>query len=226
MEQISMFIKSLPASFQTMELLYARIDKSKALLFCICITLSVMTIEIIYSKIANSLMLFSDGLHMLTHALSLMVTFIAIFLAKKQSNSRNQTGLSQIETIAALINGVGLVIFTVYIFYESLLRFQDLSSLNVYQTLVIAIIGLFVNLLTATILFRAGIEDLNTKSAYLHLLADTFSSIAIIAGCVVIYYTNWLIIDPLLSLVVAFVIGKWSYGLLKEAFKSLLLRRG
>lgn len=218
MGQLALFLKSLPMAFQEVELGWLRFGKRKALAFCIAVTLGVMGVELVFSRLTNSLMLFSDGLHMLTHALSLGVTLVALVLASRGAAAGQAPGQSKIELAAAILNGLGLAFFTLYIVYESVLRFSDLTSLRVDQTLAVAIIGLLVNLLTALVLYRAGIEDLNTKSAYLHLLADTFSSVAIIVGCVVIYYTNWLFIDPLLSLVVAFIIGKWSYGLLREAF--------
>ncbi len=220
MHQIAIFIKSLPSAFKGLEIFKLQISKKRALAFCICITLLVMVLEIFYSMSANSLMLFSDGMHMLTHALSLGVTLIAILLSERSAKN-TPSKPKTIELYAAIINGFGLALFTVYIIYESLERMHHLENLNIYDTLIIAIIGLMVNLLTAWILLQAGIEDLNTRSAYLHLLADTFSSVAIIAGCIIIYYTRWLIIDPLLSIVVAVVIGKWSYGLLKEAFQMI-----
>ncbi len=200
----------------------SRLSKKKALIICVVITLSVMAVEIIYSYVTKSLMLFSDGLHMLSHGLSLGISLIAIIIAAKKATKYYPFGYGRIEVIAALINGIGLLFFTAYIFYESALRIIDPLAINVYETLGIAILGLIVNLFTAWILYQAGLEDLNTKSAFLHLLADTFSSIAIIIGCVIINYTQWYVIDPILSIVVGVVIAKWAIGLLKEAIQLLL----
>lgn len=184
-----------------------------------------MAIEIVASYHANSLMLFSDGLHMLTHALALGISLIAFWIGGKKASSKYPLGLEKIEVVAAMFNGVGLIIFTIYIFYESYLRVINPAPIDVIETVTIAIIGLAVNLTTAWILFKAGIEDLNTKSAYLHLLSDTFSSVAIILGAVIISFTGWMIIDPLLSIIVGIVILKWSFGLLRDAVDCILNRQ-
>ena len=159
-------------------------------------------------------MLFSDGLHMFSHAASLFISFFAILLAQKWQNNR-------IELIAALINGIGLLGFTIYILYESYIRMLDPTTILITDTLIVAIIGLIVNILTAWLLSTAGVEDLNTKSALLHMLADTFSSVAIIVGVVIIAYTDWFIIDSILSVVVAIVVGKWAVGLIIDSIKAL-----
>jgi len=198
------------------------LSKSAALGICVLITLTVMMVEIAASYLTNSLMLFSDGLHMLSHALSLGISLGAIFLGQQKASLSYPFGWGRIEIVAALINGLGLALFTLYIFYESTLRLISPMEINVSQTLMIAILGLVVNLSTAYILNLAGLEDLNTKSAFMHLLADTFSSLAIIIGCVVISFTNWYWIDPLLSIVVGVVIAKWSYGLIRDATRILL----
>ncbi len=190
------------------------LNKSQAIWLCIGITLFVMVVELFYSYVANSLMLFSDGLHMFSHAASLGISLSAIYIAERTQNDK-------VESWAALINGIGLIGFTIYIFIESYLRLMSPEVIEVNSTFVVAIIGLIVNLLTAWILSSTGVEDLNTKSAFLHMLADTFSSVAIILGTVVIIYTDWFWIDAILSAVVAYVVGKWSIDLISQAWKSL-----
>ncbi|MDN5202664.1 cation diffusion facilitator family transporter [Fulvivirgaceae bacterium BMA10] len=199
-----------------------KISKKKALTISICITIAVMFIEILASYITNSLMLFSDGLHMLSHALSLGISLAAIIIATRKVTNRYPFGLGRVEAIAALVNGLGLALFTLYIFYESTLRIIYPLEISVSETIGVAILGLLVNLATAWILYLAGLEDLNTKSAFLHLLADTFSSVAIIIGCIVISFTDWYIIDPILSIIVGIVIAKWALGLIRDATQTLL----
>lgn len=191
-----------------------RLTKTQAILICIGITLIVMAIELFYSYVANSLMLFSDGLHMFSHAASLGISLSAIYIAERTQNEK-------VESWAAFINGIGLIVFTIYIFIESYLRLMSPEAIEVNSTFVVAIIGLVVNLFTAWILSSTGVEDLNTKSAFLHMLADTFSSVAIILGTVIIIYTDWFWIDALLSAIVAYVVGKWSIGLIRQSVKEL-----
>jgi cobalt-zinc-cadmium efflux system protein len=183
-----------------------------------------MVVEFVASAITGSLMLWSDGIHMLSHAASLGISFVAATIAARPTSKRFPFGLHRVEIIAAHVNGVGLAIFTLYIVYESIHRLFSPVEILSGDMLFVAIIGLFVNLLTAFILSKAGLEDLNTKSAFLHMLADTFSSVAIIIGGVIIMYTDWLWIDAVLSIVIAVVIGKWSWGLLKESFLILIDR--
>jgi len=198
------------------------LDKQKALIISLVITLTTMVVEFISSFLTGSLMLFSDAIHMLSHAASLLISLLAIMLAVRIKSKRLPFGLKRLEPLAAFINGISLVFFVAYIGYEAFIRLIDPQIIQTSSTLMVAIIGLAVNLITAFILGLAGLEDLNTRSVFLHMLADTFSSIAIIAGAITIKYTGWMILDPILSLVVAIIIGKWGYDLLKESGKILL----
>jgi cobalt-zinc-cadmium efflux system protein len=94
-----------------------------------------------------------------------------------------------------------------------------------HELMVVAVLGLAVNVVTALILFRSGLEDLNAKGAWLHMLADGVSSVVVVIGAVVIVFTGWWAIDPLLSILVALVVGKWSWGLLRDATSILLERK-
>lgn len=190
------------------------LSKTKALKLCIFITFSVMALELIVGHITRSLMLYSDGLHMLSHAASLLISLLAIYWAKQSGNER-------IETKAALINGIGLMIFTVYILWEAFKRLLAPEAIAIQDVYAVAFVGLLVNLLTAVILGASGIEDLNTRSAFLHMLADTFSSVAILIGAFFIQQFEWYWLDAVLSAVIAFVVGKWSFGLIRSALQHL-----
>ncbi len=198
------------------------LSKAKALQLALGITLVMMVGEFVYSYITGSLMLFSDGIHMLSHGASLGVSLLGVYLAGKKSGASYPFGFAKAEILAAFINGISLVIFVGYIVYESVFRLIEPQPIAVTETLVVGALGLLVNLVTAVILSLAGLEDLNTKSAFYHMLADTFSSLAILIGVGIIQLTGWFAIDALLSLVVAIVILKWSVGLLKQSTKVLL----
>jgi cobalt-zinc-cadmium efflux system protein len=194
-----------------------KLSKTRALKICILITLLVMGAELIVGHLSKSLMLFSDGLHMLSHAASLAITLSAMIWAKQSGNKR-------IELAAALINGIGLLGFTAYIIYEAVLRMILPETLMVEDIYGVALLGLLVNLITALILASSGVEDLNTKSAFLHMLADTFSSIAILVGALVIQLFNWFWLDAVLSMVIAAVVGKWALVLIRGAYAQLLIK--
>lgn len=201
-----------------------KLKPKTALAISIVITTVTMVVEFIASKVTGSLMLWSDGIHMLSHTASLCVSYIAIILASKKASDRFPFGWLRVEIIAAHVNGVGLAVFTLFIIYQSMERFFSPVPIMSQEMMLVALIGLVVNLVTAVILSLAGLEDLNTKSAFLHMLADTFSSIAILIGGIVMLYTDWFFIDALLSIVIALVIGKWAWGLLKESLMILINR--
>lgn len=193
---------------------WLKLTKPKALKICIAITLLVMVAELFVGHFSRSLMLFSDGLHMLSHAASLIITLSAMIWAKQSGNNR-------VEIMAAFINGVGLLGFTAYIIYESAYRLMYPETVLVEEIYSVALLGLFVNLITAFILASSGVEDLNTKSAFLHMLADTFSSVAILIGALVIQHFNWFWLDAVLSTVIAIVVGKWAIALMSGAYFQL-----
>ncbi|MGB0869341.1 MAG: cation diffusion facilitator family transporter [Flavobacteriales bacterium] len=191
------------------------LTKQNALLWSICINVIAMIIEFYYAEITKSVMLFSDAIHMLSHVASLLVSYIAILLATRLKNGEYY------ENLAALINGIGLLVFTGFIFQEAYIHMLHPNTITLGMAFYTAIFGLVINLLTAFILSKSGVEDINTKSAFLHMLSDTFSSVSIILGLIIIYYTNWLWIDVVLSVVVGIVVGKWSFGLIKDSIKNL-----
>ncbi len=199
-----------------------RLERQQALWIAIAITAVTMVVEFVYSYVTGSLMLFSDGIHMLSHLAALGISLVGIRLAAKPRDAAFPFGMHKAESLAAFVNGVGLAFFSLYICYESVLRLFNPAAIEVQDTIVVAILGLVVNIATACILQMAKSNDLNMKSAIMHMLADTFSSVAIIVGAMVIAYTHWFAIDALLSLVIAGVIAKWSYGLLIKSGRSLL----
>lgn len=193
-----------------------------ALFLCILLTATMMVIEFVAGLFTGSLMLISDAIHMLSHAASLGVSFLAIILAQKKSGVKLSFGLYRVEILAALFNGIGLAGFSLWIVYEGITRLLAPVTVLGPELTAVAVAGLAVNLTTALILQRAGLEDLNTKSAFLHMLADTFSSVGIVVGGIIISFTNWNIVDPILSMVVAGVVARWSWGLLRDSTLILL----
>jgi cobalt-zinc-cadmium efflux system protein len=194
----------------------------RALGLCIALTLAMMAAEIVGGLWTDSLMLLSDAAHMASHAVALLVSWGAFHISARPRDSRSHFGLHRAEVLAALANGVGLLAFTVWIAWEAFARFSSAAPVAGPQMTVIAAAGLAVNLLTAWILHRAGAEDLNTRSAFLHMLGDTLSSVAIVIGGGVLWATGWQWIDPLLSIVVAAVIVWWGIALLRQALRVLL----
>jgi cobalt-zinc-cadmium efflux system protein len=199
-----------------------REDERKKLLSVIALTGSMMIIEFIGGILTNSLALISDAGHMLTHSFALAVSYIAIIIASKSTNQERSFGLYRVEILAALFNGVTLIFISAYIFYQAYLRILNPQPIAELQMFIVALVGLLVNLVSALILSSSAKGDLNLKSAFLHMLADTFSSIAVVTGAITIYFTRWFIIDPLLSILICILILIWSWKLLNEAIHILL----
>jgi cobalt-zinc-cadmium efflux system protein len=173
--------------------------------------------------LTNSLALLSDAGHMFTHFFALAVSYFAIVIASMPTTRERSFGLYRVEVLAAALNGVTLLLVTLYIFYEAAHRFIVPKPIASMQMLVVAVLGLAVNLATALILWRAGEKhDLNVRSAFLHMLGDTASSVGIVATAAVIHVTSWLWLDPAVSVLIAALIVIWSWQLLRDSVHVLL----
>jgi len=181
-----------------------------------------MIAEFVAGFISNSLALISDAIHMFTHSFALIVSLVAIILATKTAPLKKTFGYYRAEVLAAFINGITIILSILWIVYEAIERFLNPSSIDISLAISIAIIGLIINILTGLILMQGDRENNNLKSAFVHMLSDALSSIAIIIGYIVIYYTNWYFIDIFLALLVAFVIAKWAVDILKNSINTLM----
>jgi cobalt-zinc-cadmium efflux system protein len=197
----------------------------RALLISIILIVLMMVVEFAAGWLTGSLMLTSDAVHMLSHATALGVSLMAIMFARHQLGDHLPFGLYRVEVLAGLVNGLSLAGFSLWIIYEAVTRLFHPVDVSSGELIVVATVGLAINAVTAVILFRAGFEDLNTRGALLHMLADGFSSVVIVAGAIVMAYTGWVFIDPILSIVVSLIIGKWSWGLLRDSTLILLERK-
>jgi cobalt-zinc-cadmium efflux system protein len=200
---------------------YRSHDKT-VLMVSFVITLTTMVAEIVGGLLTHSLALVSDGIHMFTHAFALAISWGAIVLASRPPNMEKTFGYYRVEVVAAFVNGLTILASAVWIVVEGIGRLITPEPVAIGTTLIIAVVGLVINLITGAILLRGDQGNLNIRSAFLHMLTDTLSSVAIIAGLIVIHYTGWHIIDPLLALLVAVVIVKWSWSLLRQSLHILM----
>ena len=180
----------------------------KILLISFIIIASYMIIEAIGGFVTNSLALLSDAGHMLSDAISLAIALIAFQLAKKASNYGKTYGYKRFEILAAVLNGVTLILVALYIFYEAIQRFNNPPEVGTTGMLIISSIGLIVNIVVAGIMFKGADteENLNMRGAYLHVISDMLGSIgAIIAGLLILFF-GWGWADPLASVIVAILV--------------------
>jgi cobalt-zinc-cadmium efflux system protein len=197
------------------------IDK-KVLKWALSITFVTMLVEFFYGFLTNSLALISDAIHMFTHSFALIISLVAIIIASKKAPLSKSFGYYRIEVIAAFINGLTIVLSIFWILFEAIERFLDPQPIDIKTAMIVATIGLIVNIITGVILMQGNKENINLKSSFVHMLSDALSSVAIIVGYIVIYYTSWYFIDILLAVIVAVVIGKWAYGVLKDSVNTLM----
>lgn len=202
---------------------YSHREKEKGRLkFVIYITGITMIVEVIGGVISGSLALISDAGHMFTHAFALLISFVAIVLASKPADIQKTFGYYRIEIIATLFNSISLLFITCWIFYESYQRIIHPLPIKVTEMLIVSTAGLIVNIVSAIILVGVRKEDLNVRSAFIHMIGDTASSVGIILGAVIILYTGWTLIDPILSVLIGVVILIWAWNLARESLHILL----
>jgi cobalt-zinc-cadmium efflux system protein len=199
---------------------YRAVEKRK-LLLSLFITSLVMVVEVIGGILTNSIALISDAGHMFTHSFAIGISLIAIQIARKPPCHHRTFGLYRAEILAAFINGLFLILVVGIIVYEAVLRIIHPRDVLGLQMFVIALVGLVVNVASILIL-RGTTTDLNVRSVFYHLIGDAASSIGIVIAAVVIFYTKWNIVDPLVSLGISALILYWAWGILKESSRILL----
>ena len=187
--------------------------KENSLIKCMILTFIAMIVEVYYGYITNCLVLFSDGIHMLSHVFSLFVSFAGFYLYRKTQS--NKYGIR-----AAILNSFSLILFSIPLFIEALNRLFNPETIDLYYSFIIGFIGLFVNLICAYMLNKSGVEDLNSKRAYMHMIGDLLTSISVILGVVIIYFLNWKWIDPIFTFILCFFMIYWGIDLSNKIFKS------
>lgn len=192
------------------------------LLIALSITLLMMIAEVIGGLISNSLALLSDAGHMLTDNLALLLSFFAMKFATMPATEKRTFGFYRLEILAALINGIILVVISLYIIYQAYLRMINPQRVEGMLMLIVAVIGLVANIIGAVVLMKHSHSNLNIRGAYLHIVGDAFSSVGVVVGGVIILYTGWYLIDPILSILISFVIIYGAWALVKESVSILL----
>ncbi|MDX2213730.1 MAG: cation diffusion facilitator family transporter [Oculatellaceae cyanobacterium bins.114] len=171
---------------------------------------------------SNSLTLVTDAGHMLSDCLALGLSLVATGLAQLAVNHKATLGYQKAELLAALANGIGLLVLAVWVLWEAVNRFQSSHQPVVSEVMVVtAIIGLAMNILAASLLHNHSHHDLNLRGAFLHVLADTVSSIGVILAAVLIWVFHWNWADEIISLLIAGVISLGAFPLIRESLSAL-----
>jgi cobalt-zinc-cadmium efflux system protein len=186
------------------------------------ITSIFLVAEFLGALYTNSLALLADAGHMLTDVAALSLSLFAIRFSSKRATPRMTYGFYRVEILAALLNGVFLVLIALYIFYEAYHRFSNPEEVKANWMLVVAIIGLLSNLASAWVLFGKHHESLNVRGAFFHVLTDAAGSVGAVIASIAIILGGYYVADPLISVVVAVLILWSSWILIRDAVDILL----
>ena len=195
---------------------------SKKLMFALALTVSFLIVEVVAGFITQSLALLSDAAHMFTDAAALAIALAAIKIGQKPADNKRTFGYQRFEILAALFNALMLFLVAIYILYEAYHRLQNPPDIQSIGMLIVASIGLLVNLISMKILFSSAQESLNMKGAYLEVLSDALGSIGVIIGAIVIYFTAWVWVDTLIAVLIGFWVLPRTWILLKQSIHILL----
>lgn len=186
------------------------------------LTLVVLLVELAGALLSNSLALLSDAAHMLTDVAALGISLFAVRLSRRPADARRSYGYARMEAIGALVNGGLLFVVAGYILWEAVQRFRSPEAVASTFMLVVACVGLVANLVSMKLLAAGSGESLNVKGAYLEVWSDMLGSLGVILAALLIHFTGWAWIDP----VVAVLLGLWvlprTWLLLRQAVHVLM----
>lgn len=195
----------------------------KALTISLILIASFMIVEIIGGVLTNSLALLSDAGHMLSDAISLAVALAAFKMGEKAADSARTFGYRRFEILAAVFNGVTLIVIAVFIVVEAAGRFVNPPEVATTGMLIIAALGLIINIIVAKILMSGDTHDnLNMKGALLHVFGDLLGSVAAIVAALSIMFFGWGFMDPLASVIVAILIAVSAFRILRQSLNVLM----
>jgi cobalt-zinc-cadmium efflux system protein len=200
----------------------ANAENRRALTAVLILTALFTVVEVVGGLITGSLALLADAGHMLSDVAALGVALFAFWLSGRPATPDRSFGYKRAEVLAALANGLALVVVSIWIFFEAYRRFFDPPEILGAPMLLVAVIGLIVNIVGASILARSSDGNLNTRGAMRHVIADALGSAGVIAAAGIIVLTGWTYADPIMSVLIGVLVLASSYGLLRDSLNVLL----
>ena len=195
--------------------------KQSVLAWALGLTLSFAGVEVAFGFLSNSLALISDAGHMVTDAAALGLALLAQVIARRPPSPRHSFGFGRAEALAAFVNGLAMLCVVGWICIEAVLRFSTPQAVHGDTVVVVAVIGLAINVVVAWVLSKDK-ESVNTRAALVHVMGDLLGSVAAVVAGAVIYFSGWMQIDPLLSVLVSLLILKSTFGVLKDSYHFLM----
>ena len=190
--------------------------------FCIALNLLFVGVEALVGLTQNSLSLLSDAGHNLNDVFSLVLVLIAFHLAKVRSGAHYTYGLKKSTVLISLVNAVLLLVAIGGIVIESIHKFSEPADVNGMAVTWTAGVGILINGLTVVLLMRGQKSDINVRGAFLHMVADTLVSVGVVISGIIITWTGWNVVDPIVSLIIAFIILLSTWSLLSSSLRLIV----
>lgn len=194
----------------------------RRVVLALILTGTFMFVEIVGGILSGSLALLADAGHMLTDTMALALSAVAFHVSKRPADARLTFGYQRFQILAAFVNGLSLLVIVGWILFEAVMRFMNPSDVAGPLMLTVAAAGLLINIIAFAILHGGDRDNLNIRGAALHVAGDLLGSVAAIVAALVIIYTGWTTIDPILSVAVAMLILKSAWILVKRSAHVLL----
>lgn len=194
----------------------------RALALVLALTVTFTAVEVVGGLLTGSLALLADAGHMVSDVFAVGLALAALTLARRPSSPRRSFGFRRAEILAAFVNGLTLVVVGGWIAWEAVRRLDDPPEILGGWMLAVALVGLAVNAGAAAILTGSRRESLNVEAAYRHVLADLLGSAGVIVAALLILFTGWDVVDPIVSLAIALLIVLSAWGVLRDSTAILM----
>lgn len=194
----------------------------RLLMFSLAVTASIAVVEVVGGILSNSISLVSDSVHMFTDVMAIGLSLFAITMAAKSHSGVMTFGYHRAEVLAALANGVALAAISVWVLYEAVLRVMSPRIIDTPLMLAAAGIGLAGNIVVMLLLKQHAGKSINVQSAFVHVIYDAVSSVAVIVTGFVALYTGITIVDPLVAFLIAGLVARSAYGIVRTSTHILL----
>ncbi|MHA7056896.1 cation diffusion facilitator family transporter [Aquimarina sp. M1] len=197
--------------------------RGRNLLISILLNIVITVAQVIGGLVSGSLSLLSDALHNFSDVLSLIVSFFANRLAKKEASIQRTFGFKRAEIMAAFVNSATLIVVAVFLIIEAIERLQNPQEITTQTVIILSSVAIVGNGISVLLLKKDSKVNMNMRSAYLHLITDMMASIAVLLGGILMKFYKMFWIDSVLTFIIAFYLVFVGYDLLKSSFKILML---
>jgi cobalt-zinc-cadmium efflux system protein len=192
------------------------------LLAVMLLTGATMVAEFVGGLLTGSLALLGDAFHMLTHFLAIALSYVAIRIALRPAPPEQTYRYWRIEVLAGLVNGIWLIPIAGYVVYEAIRRWSRPVDIDATGAFVVGLVGLIVNVVSALLLRRHSEHDVNVRGAFLHMLADSASSVGVLLAAALVHFYDWKQADPLIAGLISVLILVWCVSLLRSSGRILM----